>query len=213
MLNKFVNAVVGMQEEEAIKLVTEMLEQGVDPLEILQHCRIAVEEVGARYESGQYFMPELIMTGEMLNKITALAKAKMAAGETEDESKYIGKVVIGTVKGDIHDIGKNIVTFMLDINGFKVIDLGVDVPAAKFVAAIKEHQPQIVGLSALLTLAFDQMKNTVRAIEEAGLREQVKIMLGGAPVNEQIKEFAGADGWGQDAVEAVSLAKAWMGGK
>lgn len=212
MLEKLVDAIAGMREEEAVSLVEELLDQGVEPLEILKQCRTAVEIIGNKYEKGEYFMPELILTGEMLNKISNLAKAKMTESLEEDDSKYLGKVVLGTVKGDIHDIGKNIVAFMLDTNGFKVYDLGVDVPASKFVEAIKEYKPQIVGMSALLTLAFDKMKDTVKAIEEAGLRDQVKIMIGGAPINEQIREYAGADGWGQDAVEAVSLAKKWMGG-
>lgn len=212
MLEKLVDAIAGMREEEAISLVEELLDQGIKPLEILKKCRAAVEIIGEKYEKGEYFMPELILTGEMLNRISSLAKAKMTESLEEDENKYIGKVVLGTVKGDIHDIGKNIVAFMLDTNGFKVYDLGVDVPASKFVEAIKEYKPQIVGMSALLTLAFDKMKDTVKAIEDAGLRDQVKIMIGGAPINDQIKEYTGADGWGQDAVEAVSLAKKWMGG-
>ncbi|MBS3969031.1 MAG: corrinoid protein [Clostridia bacterium] len=212
MLEKLVDAIAGMREEEAISLVEELLDQGIEPLEILKKCRAAVEIIGEKYEKGEYFMPELILTGEMLNRISSLAKAKMTESLEEDENKYIGKVVLGTVKGDIHDIGKNIVAFMLDTNGFKVYDLGVDVPSSKFVEAIKEYKPQIVGMSALLTLAFDKMKDTVKAIEDAGLRDQVKIMIGGAPINDQIKEYTGADGWGQDAVEAVSLAKKWMGG-
>lgn len=206
------DAIVNMREEDALNLTQELLDQGADPLEILENCRKAVEIVGEKYENGQYFMPELILTGEMLNQISKMAKSKIKDTVEEDESKYIGKVLLGTVKGDIHDIGKNIVAFMLDTNGFKVYDLGVDVPASKFVEAIKEYKPQIVGMSALLTLAFDKMKETVKAIEDAGLREQVKIMIGGAPINDQIKEYAGADGWGEDAVAAVSLAKKWMGG-
>ncbi len=211
-MKNLVDAIVNMREEDALNLTQELLDQGADPLEILENCRKAVEIVGEKYENGQYFMPELILTGEMLNQISKMAKSKIKDTVEEDESKYIGKVLLGTVKGDIHDIGKNIVAFMLDTNGFKVYDLGVDVPASKFVEAIKEYKPQIVGMSALLTLAFDKMKETVKAIEDAGLREQVKIMIGGAPINDQIKEYAGADGWGEDAVAAVSLAKKWMGG-
>jgi 5-methyltetrahydrofolate--homocysteine methyltransferase len=153
-----------------------------------------------------------MLTGEMINQISELTKGKITDDTTKDDSEAIGKVVIGTVQGDIHDIGKNIVCFMLDINGFTVINLGEDVPAAKFVEAVKEHKPHIVGMSCLLTLAFDRMKETVRAITDAGLKDEVKIMIGGAPINEQIKEYTGADGWGKDAVEAVSLAKKWMGG-
>ncbi len=212
MFEKLIDAIVELREEEAIGLVKELLDKNVDPYDILNNCRKAVEIIGQRYEKGDYFMPELMLTGEMLNQISELTKEKITDDVAQDESKFIGKVVIGTVQGDIHDIGKNIVCFMLDINGFKVINLGEDVPASKFIEAIKEHRPQIVGMSCLLTLAFDKMKETVKAIDEAGLRDKVKIMIGGAPINEQIKEYAGADGWGKDAVEAVSLAKKWMGG-
>nr|NIV40684.1 methionine synthase [Anaerolineae bacterium] len=123
-----------------------------------------------------------------------------------------GKVLIGTVAGDIHDIGKNIVSFMLDVNGFEVVDLGIDVSPAKFVEAIQEFQPQVVGLSGFLTLAFDAMKDTVDAIEAAGLRDQVKIVLGGGQVTDKIVEYAGADAYGDDAMTAVNLAKKWIGG-
>jgi 5-methyltetrahydrofolate--homocysteine methyltransferase len=122
-------------------------------------------------------------------------------------------VLIGTVEGDIHDIGKNIVSFMLDVNGFEVLDLGVNVPPQKFVDAIQEFQPQIVALSGFLTLSFDAMKNTVTAIESAGLRKKIKIMIGGGQINEEVKEYAGADGYGKDAVAGISLAKKWVGVK
>jgi len=213
MYQKLIDAIVELREEEVVDLVQELLDKGVKPLDVLDNCRKAVEIIGERYEKGEYFMPELMLTGEMLNQISDLTKSKMGDSADEDDSKILGKVLIGTVQGDIHDIGKNIVSFMLDINGFKVIDLGEDVSAEKFVEGIKEHRPQIVGMSALLTLAFDKMKDTVKAIEDAGLRKDVQIIIGGAPINDQIKEYTGADAWGKDAVEAVSLAKKWMGGK
>lgn len=210
-LKKLVKAIVEMREEEALALAKEALESGADPQEVVNYCRKAVEEVGNRYEKGQYFLPELMMTGQMMQQLAELTKDKIDAKQADSGTK-LGKVLIGTVKGDIHDIGKNIVTFMLDTNGFDVKDLGVDVSPDTFVKEVKEFQPQVVGLSALLTLAFDPMKETVEALEKAGLRDQIKIMVGGAPVNEQIREYAGADGWGKDAVEAVSLAKKWVGG-
>jgi methanogenic corrinoid protein MtbC1 len=144
----------------------------------------------------------------MMNQITDIVKPELAK---LPEIKRQGKVVIGTVEGDIHDIGKNIVTFMLDVNGFEVLDLGVDVSPQKFVEAIRDFQPQVVGLSGFLTLAFDVMKETVEAIETAGLRDEVKIMIGGGQVNEEIRKYAGADAWGRDAMAAVSLAKNWIG--
>jgi 5-methyltetrahydrofolate--homocysteine methyltransferase len=146
----------------------------------------------------------------MLGQISELLKPELAK---MPEVERHGKVLIGTVEGDIHDIGKNIVSFMLDVNGFEVLDLGVDVPPQKFVEAIGDFQPQVVALSGFLTLAFDAMKNTVTAIEAAGLRDKVKIMLGGGQVNEEISNYAGADAYGNDAMAGVSLAREWVGGK
>jgi methanogenic corrinoid protein MtbC1 len=210
MSKKLVNAIADMKEEEALKLVREMVEGGSDPMEILEAGRKAMDIVGQRYEKGTYFLPELMLAGEMLTQITDIVKPELAK---MPEVKRLGKVVIGTVDGDIHDIGKNIVSFMLDVNGFDVLDLGVDVPAQKFVEAIRDFQPQVVGLSGFLTLAFDVMKETVEAIESAGLRDGVKIMIGGGQVNEKIQEYAGADAYGKDAMAGVSLAKKWVGAK
>jgi methanogenic corrinoid protein MtbC1 len=210
MSKKLINAIADMKEEEALKLVREMVEGGSDPMEILEAGRKAMDIVGQRYEKGTYFLPELMLAGEMLTQITDIVKPELAK---MPEVKRLGKVVIGTVDGDIHDIGKNIVSFMLDVNGFDVLDLGVDVPAQKFVEAIRDFQPQVVGLSGFLTLAFDVMKETVEAIESAGLRDGVKIMIGGGQVNEKIQEYAGADAYGTDAMAGVSLAKKWVGAK
>ena len=210
MSKKLVNAIADMKEEEALKLVREMVEGGSDPMEILEAGRKAMDIVGQRYEKGTYFLPELMLAGEMLTQITDIVKPELAK---MPEVKRHGKVLIGTVAGDIHDIGKNIVSFMLDVNGFDVLDLGVDVPAQKFVEAIRDFQPQVVGLSGFLTLAFDAMKETVEAIKAAGLRDGVKIMIGGGQVNEKIQEYAGADAYGKDAMAGVSLAKKWVGAK
>jgi methylmalonyl-CoA mutase cobalamin-binding domain/chain len=211
MQEKLLKAIVEMREDEPLALAKEALDAGADPLEMVDLFRKAVEKVGDLHEKGEYFLPELMMTGEMMKQLAELTKDKISA-ESSGSGKKLGRVLIGTVKGDIHDIGKNIVTFMLDANGFEVKDLGVDISAEKFIEAINEFNPQIVGLSALLTLAFDPMKEIVEAFEKAGLRDKVKVMVGGAPVNDQICEYAGADGWGKDAVEAVSLAKKWVGG-
>ena len=205
-----IDAIVNMEEEEALRISRDMLDGGTDPMRIMELCRQAMVVVGKRFEEGDYFIPELVMSGEILRQIAEVIRPQM--GEASPE-KRLGKVVIGTVAGDIHDLGKNIVTFMLDINGFEVHDLGVDVPPEKFVEKIKEVDPEVVGLSALLTLAFDSMKETVEAIESAGLREKVRIMIGGGPVDEKVKEYTRADAYGQDAVKAVALAKAWTGGE
>ncbi len=209
MSEKLVDAIVNMKEEEALSITNELVEGGEDPMKILDLCRKAVGEVGKRFEAGTYFLPELIMAGEMLTKISGIVKPLMK--ETK-ESKKGGKVLIGTVEGDIHDIGKDIVTFMLDVNGYNVLDLGIDIPPAKFVEAIKDFQPQVVGLSGFLTLAFDSMAATVKAIKEAGLRDKVKIMIGGGQIDEVIKEYTGADAYGLDAIAAVNLTKGWIGG-
>jgi len=186
-----------------------MLAEGTDAQEILSACQKAMQEVGKRFEEGVYFIPELVYGGEIVRKITELIKPKLAGSGLETEK--MGKAVIGTVAGDIHDIGKNIVSFMLDINGFEVYDLGVDVPPEKFVEKIKEVNPEVVGLSGFLTAAFDSMKETVEAVKAAGYRDTVKIMIGGSTVTEEVKDYAGADVFGEDAVEAVNLAKRWVG--
>jgi methanogenic corrinoid protein MtbC1 len=210
MSKQLVEAIVDMREEEALKLVREMVESGSDPKAILDASREAMDLIGHRFEEGTYFLPELMLAGEMMNQITEIIKPKLA--EMPDRERH-GKVLIGTVQGDIHDIGKNVVSFMLDGNGFEVYDLGVDVPPQKFVEAIKEFQPQVVALSGFLTLSFDSMKNTIAAIKSSGLRDKVKIMIGGGQINEEVKEYAGADGYGRDAVAGISMAKKWAGVK
>jgi methanogenic corrinoid protein MtbC1 len=210
MSKKLVNAIADMREEEALKLVREMVEGGSEPMAILDAARKAVDIIGQRYEEGTYFLPELILAGEMLTQITDIVKPELAK---LPEVKRLGKVVMGTVAGDIHDIGKNIVSFMLDVNGFDVLDLGVDVSTQKFVEAIQEFQPQVVGLSGFLALAFDAMKETVEAIKTAGLRDGVKIMIGGGQVSDEVRKYTGADAYGKDAMAGVSLAKEWVGAK
>jgi methanogenic corrinoid protein MtbC1 len=200
--------VAEMQEEEAVKLAREMLDSGYDPVKLLSHCREAMEIVGKRYEQGEYFLPELMLAGEMLKTIGDMAKPLIK--QDASAAKAAGTVIIGTVQGDLHDIGKNIVTFMLEINGFQVIDLGIDVPIADFVTSIKEHKPQVVGLSGFLTLAFDAMKKTVEAIKAAGLRDNIKIMIGGGQVDDTVKTYTGADAFGLNAMDAVSLCKQWV---
>jgi len=212
MSHELVDTVVNMRETEAMELARKMLAGGEDPLLVLEDCRTAMEIVGQRFEAGRYFLPELIMAGEMLKKISQTAKPFIKK-EFSRKADARGKVVIGSVKGDIHDIGKDIVTFMLEINGFEVHDLGVDVPAQKFVDAIKAVQPEIVGMSALLTTAFESMKNTVAVIEDAGLRDGIKIMVGGGTVDEKVREYTGADAYGADAVAAVNLSRQWMESK
>ena len=204
MSQELINAITDMREEDAVKIATELLNKGTDPLVILEDCRVAMETIGKRFETGESFIPELILAGEMLTQISAVVKPHMKQQAAQKKS---AKVVIGTVQGDIHDIAKDIVAFMLDVNGFDVTDLGVDVPPAKFVEAVKTTDAKIVGLSGFLTLAYDPMKFTVAALKEAGLN--VKVMIGGGQIDDQIRIYTGADAYGKDAMTAVALAKQW----
>jgi len=200
-----------MNEDDAFALAKKMLlEEGANPIRVLELCREAMDIVGKRFEKGEYFLPELVLAGEMLENIGAIAKPliKQAPGE---EPKKLAKVLIGTVHGDLHDIGKNIVTFMLDINGFEVKDIGIDVPVENFIDAINEFHPDVLGLSGFLTLAFDSMKETIQAIQNAGLRDKLKIMIGGGQVDETVRNYTGADAFGTNAIDAVSLCKNWVG--
>ena len=199
-----------LKEEEAIKLTKDKLAKGEDPLGILEDSRKGMEIVGKRFASGEYFIPDLIYSGEILRQISDIVKPKLTGNL---KTKKIGKFLLATVAGDIHDIGKDIVGFMMDISGFEVIDMGIDVPKDKIVAKIKETKPQIVGLSGFLTLAFDSMKETIDAIKAAGLRDSVKIMIGGGQIDEEVKKYTGADAYRPDAVAAVTLAKEWVGAK
>ncbi len=200
-----------MNEDDALPLAKRMLlEDGADPMHVLDLCRAAMDIVGKRFEQGEYFLPELVLAGEMLDTIGAMAKPliKQAGGGALQTH---GKVLIGTVHGDLHDIGKNIVTFMLDVNGFDVHDLGIDVAPETFIAKIKEVGPEVVGLSGFLTFSYDKMKETIEAIAAAGLRDKVKVMIGGGMIDEKIRAYSGADAYGRDAMAAVTLAKRWVG--
>jgi len=208
MYDRLVDAIVNMREEEAIGSAKELLEKGEDPLKIMEQCRKAVEIVGAKFEKGEYFLPELMMAGQMLDEISKMVRPVLSKGL---ESKRIGKVLMGTVEGDVHDLGKNIVTFLLDVSSFEVMDIGVDVPPERFVEAIRDFGPRVVGLSGLLTIAIESMKKTVQAIEGAGLRDKVKIMIGGAQMNDKVSDYAGADAYCKDAMAGVALAKQWVG--
>jgi len=208
MAENLVSTLADLKEKEALRIVQDRLNAGDDPLSILNDARRALEIVGKRFADSEYFIPELVYSGEILKEITDMVKPKLAKAA---EVKRLGKVVFGTVAGDIHDIGKNIVVFMLDVNGFEVYDLGVDVPAQKFVEKIKESGAPIVGLSGFLTLAYDSMKQTIAAIKAAGLRDKVKVMIGGGQISEEIRKYAGADAYGKDAMTGVTLAKKWAG--
>jgi 5-methyltetrahydrofolate--homocysteine methyltransferase len=200
-----------MNEDDALALAKRMLlEQGANPLRVLELCRMAMDIVGKRFEQGEYFLPELVLAGEMLENIGAIAKPLISQGPGA-ETKRLAKVLIGTVHGDLHDIGKNIVSFMLDINGFEVKDIGVDVPVQTFLEEIDTFKPDVIGLSGFLTIAFDSMKETIEAIGSKGMRENRKIMIGGGQIDEAVRTYTGADAFGINAVEAVTLCKGWAG--
>ena len=208
---QLVDWLADMNEDDALALAKEMLlEEGGSPLRVLELCRAAMDIVGKRFEEGEYFLPELVLAGEMLETIGAIAKPLIKQGPG-GETKRLGRVLIGTVHGDLHDIGKNIVSFMLDINDFEVKDIGIDVPVAKFIEEINAYQPDVVGLSGFLTLAFDSMKETIDAFEAAGMRNKFKIMIGGGQIDETVRAYTGADAFGVNAVEAVNLCRNWMG--
>jgi 5-methyltetrahydrofolate--homocysteine methyltransferase len=207
---QLVELIADMEEEDALVLAQEMLDEGSDPLRVLDLCREAMDIVGKRFEQGEYFLPELILAGELLDQIGAMAKP-LIQQSPDSPSRKLGRVLIGTVHGDLHDIGKNIVTFMLDINDFEVKDIGIDVPVAKFIEEIKAFQPKVVCLSGFLTLAFDSMKETIEAIEAAGLRDQVKIQIGGGQIDETVRAYTGADAFGLNAVDAVTFSRKCMG--
>ena len=206
MSQELIQAITDMREEDALNITKQMLDTGADPITILDACRDAMGIIGQRFETGECFIPELILAGEMLSQISVIIKPRL---QQNGESKKIGKVVLGTVEGDIHDIAKDIVGFMLDVNGFEVTDLGVDVPPAKFVEAVKQTGATVVALSGFLTLAFDPMKYTVQALKEAGFAD-VRVMIGGGQIDDQIRQYTGADAYGKDAMAAVSLARQWV---
>jgi methanogenic corrinoid protein MtbC1 len=210
MSGNLINLLADLKDKEVLDLVKQRLDAGEDPLKILEDSRKGMEIVGKRFADDEYFLPELVFSGELLKQVTELVKPHLKQAV---ETKKLGKVVIGTVAGDIHDIGLNIVDFMLDVNGFKVYNLGVDVPAEAFVNKVKETGAPILGLSGFLTPAFEAMKETVEAIEAAGIRDGVKIMIGGGQLDEDIRKYARADAYGKNAMAAVALAKGWVGAK
>ncbi len=208
MAQELVKLIADLKEQEAIENTLKRLNNNEDPSVILAEAKEGMAIVGERFAKGEYFIPDLIYSGEILKQVTNMIKPKLVKGK---EVKKLGKIVLGTVAGDIHDIGLNIVEFMLDTNGFEVFNLGVDVPPNKFVEKAQETGAPIVALSGFLTLAFDSMRDTIKVLEASGIRKNVKIMIGGGQIDEQVKNYTGADAYGKDAVEAVTLAKKWRG--
>jgi len=208
ILEKIKNLMVDLEIDRVKEVVQEALNKNIPPLTIIDKALSpAMEIIGEKYESGEYYLAELVVAGDTFKEVMEILKPHLK----KQTLKKLGKVVIGTVRGDLHEIGKNIVATMLETAGFDVYDLGVDVPPEKFVEKAKEVDADIVALSALLTTTMIEMKNVVDEFKKAGLRDKVKIIVGGAPVTEEYARKIGADAYGKDAVEAVKICKQLVG--
>jgi corrinoid protein of di/trimethylamine methyltransferase len=204
MYAKLAQAVIDGEPEDAESLAKEALAQGLDPLECVnQGLTKGIQVVGERFANGEYFLPELIIGAEAMKQALAVLEPAMVGDQSRE---VVGRVVLGTVEGDMHEIGKTLVGTMLVANGFKVIDIGVDKSAQEFINTIQENNADIVGASALLTTTMLQQKKLIEALSAAGLRDKVKVMVGGAPVTESFATEIGADGYAEDAISAVNLA-------
>jgi len=209
MFEKLAQAVVDGEPEEAAALAQEALDQGLDALDCINKgLSPGIDEVGELFATGEYYLPDLILGGDAMKAALAVLEPALTGGQNRE---ILGRVVLGTVQGDLHEIGKTLVGTMLTANGFEVIDIGVDQPASNFVAAVKEHDATLVGASALLTTTMLHQQQVVEAFKEAGLSDRVKVMVGGAPITENWAEEIGADGYAEDAIGAIALAKELVG--
>jgi corrinoid protein of di/trimethylamine methyltransferase len=204
LLEKIANALIAGKQDEVIKLAQEALDAGTAAKEILDNGLLAgMDVVGQRFKAGDMFIPEVLLCARCMHGAMDILKPLLSEGDAAGAGTYL----IGTVEGDLHDIGKNLVSMMLQGAGFKVVDLGTNITAQQFVDAVKEHNPQVIGMSALLTTTMPKMEETIAALKEAGIRDQVKIMAGGAPVTQDFVDKIGADAYGANAASAVEKAK------
>lgn len=204
LLEKVANALIAGKQDEVIKLTQEALDGGTAAKEILDNGLLAgMDVVGKRFKAGDMFIPEVLLCARCMHGAMDILKPLLSEGDAAGAGTYL----IGTVEGDLHDIGKNLVAMMLQGAGFKVVDLGTNITAQQFVDAVKEHNPKIIGMSALLTTTMPKMEETIAALKEAGIRDQVKIMAGGAPVTQDFVDKIGADAYGANAASAVDKAK------
>ena len=199
-------AISSLDEEKALHEVEELMKNKT-AMDIIGAVRNGMEQVGEKFSAKEYYLAELVYSAEIFKNIMKKLEPLIIK---EGEISYIGKVIIGTAKSDIHDLGKNLVASLLRAEGFEVIDLGVDVPPEKFIDMIQTEKPDIVGLSGLLTIAIEEMKNTIQEIENRGLRDEVRIIIGGGPINERVREYVGADAFGKDAGDAIRKIKELM---
>jgi methanogenic corrinoid protein MtbC1 len=204
-----VDAFLYLDESAVRRLVKSMLDAGVNPVEIMENCRRGMLAIGERFERGEFFLSEMIMAAEIFKQVTEQIRPHFGGSASEAR----GRVVIGTVEGDIHDIGKNIFTALLEVEGFDVVDLGVDVPPATFVEAIRNHNPDIVGMSCLLSTSIEAMKNTVDAITEAGLRDKARIIIGGGRLERHAAEYVKPDAYTDNAAQGVKMCIELMRGE
>ena len=211
LLNRLRGAVVSCDVEGAVKAAEEALKAGLDPVEAIEEgLNKGVRVVGDRFGAGEAFLTELMIAAEAMKRAMAILEPAISKS-AKATRKTLGKVIIGTVEGDIHDIGKSIVSTMLTVAGFEVVDLGVDVPVDKFIEKTREFEPDMVGMSALMTTTMSKLVDIIKALEKAGLRKKVKVIVGGAPTSTEWAEEIGADGYASDAVGAVAVAKKLVG--
>jgi corrinoid protein of di/trimethylamine methyltransferase len=209
MFEKLAQTVIDGEPEDAAELAQQALAQGLDALDCINKgLSPGIDEVGELFATGEYYLPDLILGGDAMKAALEVLEPALAGGQNRE---ILGRVVLGTVEGDLHEIGKTLVGTMLTANGFEVIDIGVDQPASKFVAAVKEHDATLVGASALLTTTMLHQQEVVGALKEAGLSDRVKVMIGGAPITENWAKEIGADGYAEDAIGAVAVAKELAG--
>ncbi len=209
MFDKLAEAVIDGEPEDAVELAQQALDAGLDPLECINEgLTKGIDRVGALFAEGEYYLPDLIIGGEAMKDALAILEPALAANQ---EREVTGRVVLGTVEGDLHEIGKTLVGTMLTANGFEVTDIGIDKPASEFITAVKEANATLIGASALLTTTIPEQQKIIEALVEAGLRDKVKVMVGGAPVTQAWADKIGADGYAEDAIAAVSVAKKLVG--
>lgn len=204
VLVKIQEATMAGKAEEAVSLIRQAIEEGLAPEDIIQDGFIAaMEQVGEKFKNHEIFVPEMLVAARAMQ----FGIRELEPHMVSEDRQYLARIVLGTVKGDLHDVGKNLLGMILQGNGAEVIDLGVDVPTETFIEAVREHRPQFLGLSSLLTTTMPMLAEVIKALEEAGLRDQVKVLVGGAPVSQQYADKIGADGYARDAILAVEVVK------
>ena len=197
------DAFLRMKRQEGVAFVEKAIDSGADPFEILKICRNCMEEVGKRFETGEFFLSELIYSAQVFKEISAILEPRLITGQVSVESS--GKVVFGTPKGDIHDLGKDIVITLMRAQGLSVYDLGVDVPPERFIEKLQETEAPVLALSALITPAFESMRETISLLDQNGLREKTFVIIGGGVITELVRQDVGADAWTMDPPEGVRL--------